>query len=142
MANHEPLKAKYSKIPDHSDLRGFLYRAPSNYEWTDDHGKSSAYGARDLWSSVKSFLGKGPKGYRRSDERIREDICEALLKHPGIDASEIEVRVANGAVTLIGTVPDRWMKRASEWLIDRVSGVESVHNHLQPEDQHRPRLPH
>lgn len=24
------------------------------------------------------FTGKGPKGYQRSDDRIREDICERL----------------------------------------------------------------
>jgi osmotically-inducible protein OsmY len=83
-----------------------------------------------LWNSLQVFLGRGPKGYRRSDERIREDICEALMQHPGIDASEFEVTVKEGVVTLKGTVPDRWMKRASEWVADRVSGVRDIRNEL------------
>jgi len=37
--------------------------------------------------------GRGPKGYQRSDERIREDVCDRLTEHPAIDASEIEVEV-------------------------------------------------
>ncbi len=35
--------------------------------------------------------GRGPKGYRRSDDRIREDVNERLTEHPQIDATEIEV---------------------------------------------------
>lgn len=145
------VSARYPRIPDHSDLRGFSYKAPSNYDWNDDHGKSPRYSARNgsflaagsegssrgLWHSVKNFLGKGPKGYRRSDERIKDDVCEALTRHPGIDASEIEVEVKTGVVTLKGYVPDRWMKRSAEWLIDRIYGVEDVENgiHLNEHTQ-------
>lgn len=138
------IHGRYEKIPDHSDLRGFSYRAPTHYDWSDDHGSPRSYPTKDgrfhsaaperspsLWSSVKNFLGKGPKGYRRSDERIREDVCEALMRHPGIDASEIEVEVTDSVVTLKGSVPDRWMKRASEWVIDPISGVTDVRNHLE-----------
>lgn len=125
------ISARYTKIPDHSDLRGFTYRAPSNYQWSDDHtGPASRPAAESLWQSVRGFAGHGPKGYRRSDERIREEVCETLMKHPGIDASQFEVTVRNGTVTLRGSVPDRWMKRASEWVVDEVSGVRDIHNEL------------
>jgi hypothetical protein len=30
----------------------------------------------------RGFAGRGPKGYQRSDERIREDICERLADDP------------------------------------------------------------
>lgn len=74
------------------------------------------------------FAGRGPKGYRRSDERIREDVCEALLHSSLVDASDIEVEVENRVVKLKGTIATRWMKRMMEDLIDRVSGVEDVLN--------------
>jgi osmotically-inducible protein OsmY len=135
------ITARYSNIPDHSDLRGFTYRAPLNYQWTDDHegpgfsrhmegDDASRSTSNRLWESVRSFSGRGPKGYRRPDERIREDVCESLMKHPGIDASEFEVTVKDGIVTLQGSVPDRWMKRASEWVVDGVSGVRDIRNEL------------
>jgi hypothetical protein len=77
------------------------------------------------------FVGRGPKGYQRSEERIREDVCERLTQHGGVDASEIEVRVENGEVTLTGTVDDRPSKRLAEDIVDAVPGVKQVHNQLR-----------
>jgi hypothetical protein len=76
-------------------------------------------------------VGRGPKGYQRDDNRIREDVSEELTNHPEIDASEIEVRVSNGEVTLTGTVHDRQAKRAAEDLIENCPGVKEVHNQLR-----------
>src|SRR5207248_398600 len=39
--------------------------------------------------------GRGPRGYQRSDERIREDVCERMCQSGDLDASDIEVRVSN-----------------------------------------------
>ena len=75
-----------------------------------------------------SHRGKGPKGFKRSDERIREDVSEILMDHHEIDASDIEVQVNNGEVTLSGTVTDRRTKRLAEEVIENVSGVLDVHN--------------
>jgi len=80
--------------------------------------------------SVKGFFGKGPKGYKRADERIHEDVCEVLARHPGIDASEIEVQVKDGHVYLKGEVDSRFTKRRAEDVIDHISGVEDVRNEL------------
>jgi osmotically-inducible protein OsmY len=77
------------------------------------------------------FSGRGPKGYRRSDDRIREDVSEELTRHPEIDASEIDVQVQNGEVTLTGKVEDRHQKRLAEDLAERCSGVNDVHNQLK-----------
>jgi hypothetical protein len=74
--------------------------------------------------------GRGPKGYKRSDERIKEDVCECLSSGH-IDASEIEVTVKNCEVTLTGTVDDRRAKRMAEELIDDVPGVTEVHNQIR-----------
>jgi hypothetical protein len=77
------------------------------------------------------YFGRGPKGYKRSDERIREDINEELTVHPDIDAFEIEVRVEGGEVTLTGVVEDRRAKRLAEDVAERSSGVTDVHNQLR-----------
>lgn len=79
------------------------------------------------------FAGRGPKGYRRSDERIREEICDLLTEDPEIDASEVTVTVENGEVTLEGCVADRQMKRDAEDCIESISGVRQVHNRLRNE---------
>jgi osmotically-inducible protein OsmY len=75
--------------------------------------------------------GRGPKGYARSDERIREDVSDRLSDDPEVDASEIEVSVANGEVTLTGTVESREARRRAEDCAEAVSGVKYVQNNLR-----------
>jgi osmotically-inducible protein OsmY len=77
------------------------------------------------------YVGFGPKGYVRPDARIYEDVCERLARFGHLDASDIEVRVVDGEVTLTGTVPDRDQKRLAEDLADGVTGVKDVHNLLR-----------
>lgn len=77
-----------------------------------------------------SHFGKGPKGYMRSDDRIREEVCEILTQHRSIDASDIDVSVHDGIVTLRGEVEGRQMKRLAEMALDDVRGVRDVINHL------------
>jgi osmotically-inducible protein OsmY len=79
----------------------------------------------------RGFSGRGPKNYKRSDQRIQEDICERLTSDPYVDASEIQVEVRNGEVTLEGTVEERHMKRRAEDCVEDVSGVSQVHNRLR-----------
>lgn len=79
----------------------------------------------------RNHRGKGPKNYTRSDERIREDISDRLSDDPFIDATEIEVSVTNGEVTLMGSVDDRHSKRRAEDLTEVVSGVRHVENRLR-----------
>lgn len=75
--------------------------------------------------------GKGPKGYTRSDDRIREEISDELMAAGDVDASEIEVQVSNGEVTLSGSVDSRDAKRRAEELIEDIQGVRDVQNHLR-----------
>jgi hypothetical protein len=77
------------------------------------------------------FAGRGPKGWTRKDDRIMEDVCQYLTDHPAIDASDIEVKVEGGEVTLTGMVDSRMTKRIAEDVADRVSGVRDVHNQLR-----------
>ncbi len=79
---------------------------------------------------TQDFRGRGPKGYARSDERLREDVCERLTDDPYVDASDIDVQAEGGVVTLSGEVSDRWMKYHVEDLIDRCPGVRDIRNEL------------
>ncbi|OJT18488.1 hypothetical protein BO221_41250 [Archangium sp. Cb G35] len=71
-----------------------------------------------------------PRGYQRADDRIREDVCERLMEGP-VDVGDVEVTVSNGEVTLMGTVEERWQKRAIEDIACNVRGVHDVHNRVR-----------
>src|SRR5690606_30612427 len=73
----------------------------------------------------------GPRGYRRSDARIREDVCEAMTEHPMLDCSDIEVAVEEGEVILTGTVGEWRFKRLAEDIATDVRGVTDVLNQIR-----------
>jgi osmotically-inducible protein OsmY len=75
--------------------------------------------------------GRGPRGYRRRDQSIREELCEALTDNPDLDATDIEVTVEDGEVTFSGTVDDRDGRWMAEDLAEAISGVRAVHNRLR-----------
>lgn len=77
------------------------------------------------------FAGRGPKDYRRSDDRIREEVCDCMTDDAHLDASEIVVDVNQGEVTLTGTVTSREQKRRAEDVAERISGVRDVTNQLR-----------
>jgi hypothetical protein len=117
--------------------RGRQYGPRSEQEWGDypyrgetwrDGNPGSGWGSE---GGRGEFEGLGPKGYQRSDARIQEDVCDRLTEAPDIDASDIEVKTANGEVTLSGSVRDRGQKRRAEDVIENLSGVREVHNNLR-----------
>lgn len=81
-------------------------------------------------SPRESFRGRGPVGYTRSDERLRETICERLTDDPYIDASDIEVDVQQQRVTLRGSVSDRRTKYEVEELVEQ-AGAREIANELR-----------
>jgi hypothetical protein len=91
----------------------------------------SAQGASRRPDVRGPYVGYGPRGYHRTDERIFEDVCERLTEHGDIDATDIEVGVVAGEVTLSGTVATRAQKRLAEDVADGVTGVNEVHNRLR-----------
>ncbi len=93
----------------------------------EQHGAQQTYGQ----PGQGGHRGKGPAGYTRSDDRIRETVCEALLDDDHVDATNIDVSVKNGEVTLSGTVDDRQQKRRAEDCVERLSGVQDVINQLR-----------
>lgn len=79
----------------------------------------------------ENYRGKGPRDYKRSDDRIREDVCDRLSDDPFIDASDIEVRVDGSEVILSGRVDSREAKRRAEDMVESISGVSNVQNQLK-----------
>ncbi|NGM88053.1 BON domain-containing protein [Parapusillimonas sp. SGNA-6] len=71
-----------------------------------------------------------PKGYKRSDERIRDDICETLSRS-GTDVSDVSVEVSEGKVILEGTVIDRYAKHEIEDHAAECLGVLEVDNRIR-----------
>jgi osmotically-inducible protein OsmY len=88
------------------------------------------------WGSARqadtpSLAGRGPRGYRPSDTRIYEEVCERLADHPEIDAGDIEVKVTEGNVTLDGTVDERRVKWLAEDCALEVLGLREIDNRLR-----------
>ncbi len=73
----------------------------------------------------------GPKGYKRPDERVHEDVCERLAMNPYVDVSDVSVEVTNGVVMLEGTVQARREKYVIEEIAEAVFGVSEVENRLR-----------
>jgi len=92
---------------------------------------------RDGERRMGSHRGRGPKGYTRSDERIREDVNDRLTDDPYVDASEVSVQVSSGEVTLTGAVESRQAKRRAEDCAESVSGVTHVQNNLRVQESQR-----
>lgn len=95
------------------------------------YGQSQSYGQSGMGSGQQGYRGKGPKGYQRSDDRIKEAVSDALEDADHVDAENIEVQVQNGEVTLTGTVSDRVQKRRAEECVEHLRGVKDVHNQLR-----------
>ncbi len=74
--------------------------------------------------------GRFPKNYTRSDDRIRDEICDRLGQTYDLDPSDVEVKVDGGVVMLSGSVPERWMRYQIEHVCDGVAGVRDVQNDI------------
>ncbi|HTU58608.1 MAG TPA: BON domain-containing protein, partial [Polyangiales bacterium] len=109
------------------------YRADNDYARDEDHesfGHQLREAGQKIARSVKRAF-RGPKGYKRSDDRIRDDVSDRLGENPWLDCSEVEVTVSNGEVTLTGSVNSRQEKFLLEEIADDVSGVNEVHNQVR-----------
>ena len=116
----------------HFDRPSYQGRPYGKVSWRGyTYPRESYYGPGQAWQAPGPYSGRGPRGYRRSDERIHEEVAERLAQHGQIDASDIDVSVDNGEVTLEGTVDSRWVKRLAEDVADSVTGVTDVHNRLR-----------
>jgi hypothetical protein len=105
-----------------------MYRNP--YQ-TNRMMQSGRVNQDELYTGDYSHAGRGPKGFQRTDERIKEEAHELLTRHHEIDATDVEIEVKDGEVTLKGMVDSRCNKRLAEDMIEDIFGVKQVHNLLR-----------
>lgn len=117
-------------LPDYDSS---LYGAGSGSVRSDwhDYNRDSGHTDETVMQKVGRFFGIGPKGYKRSDARIQEDVNDALMDDHYVDATHIEVVMKDGEITLEGYVEDRETKRRAEDVVCAVRGVKDCHNHLR-----------
>jgi hypothetical protein len=98
-----------------------------------DFGVARAWGREGGWfhGGTGALQRRGPKGYKRSDDRICEDLCEHLMDLSDIDSSDVSVTVRSGCVVLEGTVPVRSMKYEIEDIAAQTLGVCDVENNIR-----------
>ena len=126
--NGEHYNRNYNNNDDDNDRTWWDKTTDEVSSW---FGDDDAERRRKMDKREGPHKGKGPKGYTRSDETIKNEVNEALYHETYVDASDIDVSVEDGEVTLSGTVDSRMAKRRAEDCIERITGVSDVSNHLK-----------
>jgi len=124
---------------EHGNLGGDWARDAHRGGLTDEYARDGGWsgaGRHDNYARDYGFRGKGPKHWT-ADERIRALVNDHLTEHDEIDASDIDVSVASGEVTLAGTCGTRREKRLAEDLAWACGGVHDVHNRLAVTDREK-----
>jgi hypothetical protein len=87
------------------------------------------YDPQALEKERNRLLRRRPKNYVRSDECVRELICERLQADPALESHEVSVSVAQGRVALEGFVTQRRMR----YFIENVAAAfaEHIDNRIQ-----------
>jgi osmotically-inducible protein OsmY len=141
----------------YSTLGGGVYQdegssddAPSHGDWAR-HSSGAGSGARgqeglsfpgeQTWGEAqyqreRQVEQRGPgdrrvSQRRRPDETLSRELQEILTADRELDATDIEVQVEGGAVTLMGTVDSADARLLAEELVESVTGVREVHNQLK-----------
>lgn len=94
-------------------------RNPGENTWREEQGRRQT--------------NSGPRSRRKSDESLTQEIREILTADPELEATDVEVEVEGGAVTLRGAVVDSDARLLAEELVESLSGVREVHNRLRVE---------
>lgn len=108
-------------------------RPHGNWHHPGVSGKSEddeAWVNEEEYSKQTDFTGVGPKNYKRSDDRLYGEVCDALMRDKNVDASTIGVKVQSGVVYLSGKVKSRQIKKEAESVVEGLPGVRDVRNEL------------
>lgn len=130
-----PIEVETEEYPSYRHSQGYR-GSPEEQHFGGGYRQFSGDEQKDLYGETMPgpYAGIGPKGYKRSDQRILEDVSERLMEDGHVDASGIEVEVRAAEVILKGSVPTRFMKRLAEDLSVSVLGVKDVLNQLRIKD--------
>lgn len=106
-------------------------RGHEGYSYPGEHTWGEAQSKRERQEEQRGGSERRIAQRRRPDEVLARELLEILTKDPELDATEIEVQVEGGAVTLMGTVDSSDARLLAEELVESVTGVREVHNHLK-----------
>jgi hypothetical protein len=107
-----------------------FFRDPNIYE-ADEVSRTT----QDEPGGPDTDVDPRPRGERRTDEEIRDEIQGLLVQHSQVDASDIQVSVQDGVVTLSGNVESWLEKQIAESVVRNVLGVLEVNNQLNANRQ-------
>ena len=113
----------YRYTPYTTDLE--FYRDPNIYE--TEVARTTQEGNVETRSSDKDK----PRGLRRTDEEIKEEINTLLNQGGQVDDTDIQVDVKDGVVTLSGNARSPLEMRAAQGMAENVLGVLEVNNQLK-----------
>ena len=103
----------------------------SGIEWAGvERGSGDSRSTSSAAPRIGSRGKRSPKGYTRSDERIREDVCDRLTESY-LECEEVTVTVKNGEVVLTGRAPSGETRRQIERIAEAVTGVQEVTNQIR-----------
>jgi hypothetical protein len=122
----------YSRSPESgSTRRGRGFGQDYREQFAEQrYGRQPAFGYGFTEGATGTHRGRGPKGYERSDERLREIICERLTDDPRIDASDVHIEVKDKVAKLTGQVSDRRTKYEIEDVVEHC-GVKDIDNQVR-----------
>ncbi len=130
-------QGRFQTHPMREAGRGFARAAPqARYDDRDSaYGTFSSARGDDLQRPQRAgqprSRNRGPRNWQRSDERIREDVCERLGALDDVDVSDVSVSVEQGTVRLSGTVAQRSDKHRIEDVADDSVGVREIDNRIR-----------
>nr|WP_322028997.1 BON domain-containing protein [Paraburkholderia sp. J76] len=81
-------------------------------------------------SPVPAAAASSARAVRKADHALEKAVRKALGKDKAVDVTNVNVRARNGAVTLLGTVPEQGQVDAARQAAQGVAGVASVNNAL------------
>jgi len=116
----------------HTHKESINIRPGGNWHHPGVSGKSDdeTWVNEEEYNEQTDFTGYGPKNYKRTDDRIYGEVCDALMRDRNVDASNIGVKVQSGVVYLSGKVSSRQVKKHAELVIEDLPGVKDVRNEL------------
>lgn len=141
LRNEKSLQQTHEKLGRFTGVNRYGEYHPHASHYDDEDHRTPW--SQDLRSEghFKNHSGKGPRGYVRRDERILEDICEALIEQPDIDATKLKVSVQTGVVTIVGSVNEEYELNAIEYIVKNTSGVKKLVDRIEIHDKYeRPRF--
>ena len=125
----KPREAKYPN-DDHSRFAGEDYKETSYFELGTEDPVLQEPAVPYNFTIDKQHVGKGPKGYKKDDYAIYEEICENLTRDSYIDASSINVNVEKAVLYLTGEVESEEMRDRVMGLAQEIHGVSHILNEI------------